>query len=108
MVTVLKITEREFQAQVVALAKLYDFFVFHPYHMQRSTSGWPDLALCRPPRLILAELKTEKGKLTHMQKLWGERLDKCAGIEYYLWRPSSWEEIRRVFRYERTLAMSEK
>ena len=33
----------------------------------RSERGWPDLALVRPPRFLLAELKTDKGMTTPSQ-----------------------------------------
>ena len=50
----------------------------------------------RPPRLVLAELKTEKGKVSPAQVAWLERLEQCAGVEVYLWRPSHRDEIERV------------
>lgn len=61
--------------------------------MQGDGAGWPDLALCRE-RLIFAELKTERGKLTEQQTYWIERL-RAAGQTVFVWRPSDWPEIEK-------------
>jgi hypothetical protein len=50
-------------------------------------AGFPDLALARGGQTILAELKSEKGRVSAEQKLW------LAASHGYLWRPSDWESI---------------
>jgi predicted transcriptional regulator len=40
-------------------------------------------------------LKLLNGKLSPEQKVWREKLIN-AGAEYYLWKPSDWEEIKKV------------
>lgn len=89
-------TEAEFQQQVVQLARLCGWAVFHPWLSVKSSPGWPDLALCRTGRLIFAELKSEKGQVTVAQQLWLDLLGSVDGIEVYVWRPSDFEEISRV------------
>ena len=49
--------------------------------------GWPDYAACRAERFLVAELKSDKGKLSPEQTEWRDGL-VMAGIEYHLWRPS--------------------
>ena len=88
------ISERDFLAQVRDLAKLYRWRTYHTWTSIRSEQGWPDLALCRPPRLILAELKTTKGKTTSHQDEWLGLLAQCPGVECYLWRPGSLRRTR--------------
>lgn len=56
--------------------------------------GFPDLVLARPPRIVFAELKTERGKLGKGQGPWLKALRPAA--EVYLWRPSDWTDIRRI------------
>ena len=51
------------------------------------------MVLCRPPRLILAELKRVGGRLTAAQRGWLDALSACAGVECYLWTPDDWEAI---------------
>jgi hypothetical protein len=92
----LRLSEARFQGQVIALAKLRGWAVFHPYDSRRSTSGWPDLALLRPPVLWLVELKTDNGRLTAPQEQWLEALGRCDGVRVAVWRPRDWDEIARV------------
>jgi hypothetical protein len=87
------ITEKAFMAQVVQLAKTFGWAVYHTHLSKWSESGWPDLALAKPPRLLLVELKSEKGKLTAGQQEWLELLGACDGVEVHVWRPSDWDEI---------------
>ena len=56
------------------------------------------MVLCRPPRLILAELKRVGGKPTAAQREWLEALGQCAGVECYLWTPDDWEAIGACLR----------
>ena len=89
-------TEAEFMAQVVELARWYSWKVFHPYDSRRSSHGYPDLTMVRPPRVIFMELKKEKGHLTTHQEWWQDDLKRCPGVEYYLWRPIDWEDLVKV------------
>lgn len=61
-----------------------------------------DLALARPPRFILAELKNESEQPTPDQQLWLNTLDACPGVEVYLWRPRHWLDgtIERILARE--------
>jgi len=105
------VTEREFQQAVVQLARLMGWRVHHarPALTQRGRwltpiqgdAGFPDLVLCRPPRLILAELKRVGGKPTPAQREWLEALQACAGVECYLWTPVDWKMIIDTLRRHR-------
>ena len=104
-------TETEFQSQVVQAARKLRWMVSHMTLPQRSEPGVPDLLLVRPPRVIFAELKSEKGRLDTRQRYssrtgralpnqkdWKDALEACPGVEYYLWRPRHWDEIMEVLR----------
>ena len=54
-------------------------------------TGFPDLVLLRPPRLVFAELKGPRGKVQHDQALWLNGLEVVPYVEQYLWRPKDWE-----------------
>ena len=103
-------SEREFQAKVVEHAEANGFLVYHTWNSRNSASGFPDLCMVRPPRLIFAELKRENGKVSDAQQEWIDALrgtyveDSCGkegckkcsdcGIpQVYLWRPSDWDSI---------------
>ena len=108
------ITEKEFQATVIDLARTYGWIVGFTYDARKSEPGEPDLRMVHPVqrRVIFAELKTTKGRLTkgRMNKAgsrwlpgqdeWGDALASCPGVEYYLWRPDGLNgEIERILRY---------
>lgn len=86
--------ESDFQSQVVDLAKMLGWAVWWTKWSLHSPSGWPDLVLCRPPRLVLAELKVN-AELTPEQ---AESLWILAGTsaEVFCWKPSSWKQIEKV------------
>ena len=97
----LGLSEKRFQDAVVQLAKILGWRVYHTYDSRRSTPGYPDLTLVREGRLIFAELKSEKGKMSVAQKEWEYDLKQtCA--EYYEWRPSDWEAIVEILNYAST------
>jgi hypothetical protein len=83
--------EREFQAEVIRLAKLLGWRVYHTFNSRRSASGFPDLVLVRD-RVMYAELKTDRGKPTPLQLEWAQALTG-AGAEVYLWRPAELQAI---------------
>lgn len=99
--TYMGLSEREFMDQVMKLATLYGWKGYHTHDSRRSQRGWPDLALCRGQRLICAELKSTKGKLTVEQGEWLDALSHVPGVETYCWRPSDWDEIVGVLRNSR-------
>lgn len=93
-----QIKEKDFQASVRQLAALDGWQEYCTYRSDRSPEGFPDLTLVRPPRIVFAELKTMKGKLTDAQKVWQDLLLRCPSVEYYLWRPSDWDWIERALK----------
>lgn len=86
--------EAQWQEQVVKLATLCGWRHFHPYSMRRSDPGWPDLALWRPrtQEFFLAELKTDRGRLSPDQKRVIADLEAC-GLEVRVWRPRDFREV---------------
>lgn len=91
----LHISEKELAATVIDYAKLMKWMVFFTWRSIHSPKGELDLRLIRPPRVIFAELKTEKGKLTPAQTETIEALKQCPGVDCFVWRPSHWDEIQK-------------
>ncbi len=93
-------SERLFQDAVEQIAKMNSWLIFHaspkmvrPGVWRSDGKGFPDLVLCHPKRgFIMAELKSQDGRLSHDQKLWAEALMN-AGIEHYVWRPNQLDLI---------------
>jgi hypothetical protein len=105
-------TERAFQSQVLAYARLMGWQAFHDNatnaprrcsgcgqtrSLPRNAAGLPDLILVRRPRVVWAELKAERGKISPPQAAWIAELRAC-NQEVYIWRPSSWQEIEECLK----------
>lgn len=92
------ITEQDFQAAVVDVARMYGWRVHHSRPAMRADGswrtpiqgdpGWPDLALAKGGTLILAELKSERGALSAGQREWIAAIPAIR-----VWRPSDMPEI---------------
>jgi VRR-NUC domain len=94
------LTEREFQRQVVDLARILGWdFIYHAQLAKWSEKGWPDLVLVRvrDHRLVFAELKTDKGKLTPRQEEVLAML-RAVSDDVHVWRPSDLDAITTVLR----------
>lgn len=90
------ITEKIFTGHIIEMSNLMGWKCYHTWQSLHSTKGFPDLAMVRGDRLIFAELKTEKGKLTIEQQAWLDILALTGKCEVYLWRPRDWDKIAEV------------
>ena len=94
--------EKDFQQQVISIAKMYGWKVQHTRAVQMASGRWatpiqgeagfPDLVLVKSNHdgrggVIFAELKTDLGRVQDHQKAWIAALDG-AGAEWYVWRPT--------------------
>lgn len=99
-------SEKEFQGHVLDLARHHGWLCYHTFDSRRSQPGFPDLVMVRADRLLFAELKTEKGKLSAEQDNWINVLrefgnDVVANSHHFypfVWRPSDLPEIERVLK----------
>ena len=92
------LTERELTGYVADLASLFGWLRFHPWLSRHSPAGFPDEVLCRPPLLVFAELKSERGRLKPEQAAWLDALGQVPGVEAYVWRPADLDRIAEVLR----------
>ena len=97
-------TEEDFKSWVIDCAHLFGWRLAHfrPGMTQKGWrtpveadgGGYPDLTLVRE-RVIWAEIKSEKGKLSQGQQEWLDTL-KAAGQEVYIWRPGDRDRIQEI------------
>jgi len=92
------VSERDLTGYVRDLARALGWRRYHTWLAKHSPGGFPDEVLVRPPRLVFAELKSERGVLTLDQEGWLEALRQVAGGDVYVWRPPDMDEIARVLR----------
>jgi len=86
-------TEKDFSQAVVDYARTQGWEVWRTWRSKHSPPGEPDLRLVRPPRVVFAELKSMKGKLSEHQVRARNLLEQCGGVEYFLWQPDQWDDI---------------
>lgn len=89
-----QLLETGFQQQVEALADRAGWWCWHDNNSRRNKAGLPDLILIRPPRVVFAEVKREKGRVRVSQVAQRKvlaMLARCPGVEVYLWKPSDWD-----------------
>jgi hypothetical protein len=92
-----KLTEKQFMAQVVKLATLCGWRVYHTYDSRRCVAGFPDLVLVHRKRglVVWAELKVGKNTTTPEQEAWLDDLFGC-GQRVTVWRPEQWPAIEAL------------
>lgn len=91
------ISEKDFAQTVVETAEALGWTVWRTWRSDHSPSGEPDLRMAHPVlrRVIWAELKSYKGRLTAAQQQSIETL-MAAGATVFIWRPTDWEEIESI------------
>jgi len=105
-----KISERDFQQQLIDLAHIYGYRVAH-FRPARTEKGWrtpvsadgkgfPDLIMVNPhqKRLIAIECKANGKKPTPEQEEWLEVFDYVPGCESYILRPSDFDEVQEILK----------
>ena len=93
-----KLSEEQFQQQVVDLAKLHGYtLIYHTHDSRRSQPGFPDLVLISEHRgrALFRELKTETGRVSPAQFSWVAGM-LLAKLNVGVWRPSDLKSGRII------------
>jgi hypothetical protein len=105
-------TEKAFTQQVIGLARLRGWLVFHDnatnaarrcpkcgqaINTPRNTPGFPDLVLVRD-RVLFRELKVKRGKLSPEQMEWRDGINVAVEGDYSVWTPDDWDRIEEELR----------
>jgi len=90
-------SEKAFERQIKELAHVFHWKYYHTWTSIHSPRGFLDVVMTRRERLIFAELKSDRGKLTAFQEQWVDALKKT-GAEVYVWRPGDFSHIVEILR----------
>jgi hypothetical protein len=96
--SVVTVSERDLTSFVADTARLLGWRRYHTWLAKHSAAGFPDEVLLRPPRLVFAELKSDRGKLKDAQAGCLTELAEVLGLEVYVWRPADMDAIAEVLR----------
>jgi len=101
------ITEKDFSRQVEDLLNIFGWHWCH-FRPARTQKGWrtalsgdkgfPDYIAVKSSRLLIFELKSEKGKVSLAQQEWLDALGNVGDkdVQVYLWRPRDFDRIVKV------------
>jgi len=94
------LTEKQFEAQIKDLAKIFRWKYYHTWRSIHSPAGFPDCVMVRGDRVVIAELKSEKGVVSEKQQEWLDALKEVPYLEVFLWRAGdeAIEEIAEVLK----------
>lgn len=112
------LSEAVWQTRILEVARLYGWRAHHARPALRQSGRWstpitgnpgfPDLVLCGHGRLIVAELKTDTGRIRPEQQQWLNALRQVPGVEVAVWRPADWDavqdQLRPTYRPKETAA----
>jgi len=94
------ISEAELQAAVIDLAHFLGWRVAHfrpaltggrwSTPVSADGAGFPDLVMARNGEVVVAELKSEKGRISPAQKAWLLALGWSGNCRIFVWRPADW------------------
>jgi hypothetical protein len=108
-------SDQPFQQQVVDLARIQGWRVYHTFDGCRFADGFPNLVVVRGPHVIFSELKRDTGRVSSDQEAWLTALDEVAEavdlaaesaaaqgidprrlphLEVHIWRPADWPHIK--------------
>jgi hypothetical protein len=90
--------EGDFLLAVVVFAHLYRWETHHEHDSRRSSAGWPDLEMVRPPRHVRAELKRDDEDVepgSDQDRILA-KLRECPSLEVYVWHPRDWPAIVQI------------
>ncbi len=88
------LSEKDWQQVVLDLAGWRGWRGYHTHDSRRSAPGFPDLILCRGPRLLALELKRDGGRPTRPQLEWLHVLGQVPGVEARIVRPADWPAVQ--------------
>ena len=93
------ISEADLAREVRTLAHLLGWRYFHSFFSVRSEPGFPDVILCKAPRLVVAELKAGRGRVTPPQRVWLRTLAGCPRVDVFVWYPPDLPEIAEILQH---------
>jgi hypothetical protein len=119
-------SEARWQQEIDGALRQFGWRAYHTWRSVHSAAGFPDVCAIkvrgRHMRLLFAELKSERGKVSEAQAEWLCSLKEMAdahaallafafppdapipqqlarvSVEVYVWRPSQWDRVLEVLR----------
>lgn len=91
-------TEKELLEEVRELAELNGWMFYHTFDSRRSTGGFPDCILVRPPDMLALELKVGNRIATEAQLEWLIAFNKVQQVKAAVIRPKNLEKLAHLLK----------
>ena len=95
-------SEEQLSNIVVKLLGLYGFKYYYTWQPRQSSNratqvkDFPDIVAMKVPRLLVMELKREKGVVAPGQQEWIDGIKLCGSPESYVVRPSTLDLMQEI------------
>lgn len=99
-----EISEAKLQKLVENYCLQLGLLYYHTHDSRRSVAGYPDLTILGAGGLLLAELKSETGKLSRAQKAWVDA-SIASHTPVRIWRPAQWRDGTIIAELDRHAAL---
>lgn len=87
--------EKTFENQIKQELKKMGAYYVKYFGCGFSQAGVPDILACVNGHFLAIEVKAERGRISELQRVNIERINKCGGVALVV-KPSNFEELKQI------------
>lgn len=88
-------SEKNFENRIKEFLKSQNCYYVKYFGCGFTKAGVPDLLCCVNGRFVAIEVKAEHGRVSELQRVNIERINKCGGVALVV-KPSNFEELKQI------------
>lgn len=87
--------EKQFEQKIKNFLKSQNCYCVKHFGCGFSQAGVPDILACVNGHFLAIEVKAEHGRVSELQRVNIERINKCGGVALVV-KPSNFEELKQI------------
>lgn len=87
--------EKQFEQKIKNFLKSQNCYRVKYFGCGFSQAGVPDILACVNGHFLAIEVKAERGRVSELQRVNIERINKCGGVALVV-KPSNFEELKQI------------
>ena len=87
--------EKQFEQKIKNFLKSQNCYHVKYFGCGFSQAGVPDILACVSGHFLAIEVKAERGRVSELQRVNIERINKCGGVALVV-KPSDFEELKQI------------
>lgn len=87
--------EKQFEQKIKNFLKSQNCYCVKYFGCGFSQAGVPDILACVNGHFLAIEVKAERGRVSELQRVNIERINKCGGVALVV-KPSNFEELKQI------------